>query len=235
MKNIKFSLVIPCYNEAKNLELLVPRCVELCDKINAEVVFVDNGSSDHTPEVLAQLISDIPTLKSVKVPENRGYGFGILTGLEACTGDVIGWCHADMQTDPVDCVEGYLLFAEAENPDGLFVKGTRFGRPFADRVFSAGMSLFETILLLKPLHEINAQPTMLPKSFFKTWQDAPHDFSLDLFAYYSAQKSGLKVRRISVLFGERAHGISHWNINWAAKWKFIKRTVEYSLALKNRI
>jgi hypothetical protein len=97
------------------------------------------------------------------------------------------------------------------------------------------MSFFETLLLVKPLWDINAQPTMFSRQFFETWREPPHDFSLDLFAYYQARMAGLKVHRFPVLFGERAHGVSHWNVNWAAKRKFISRTVEFSLALKKKI
>jgi hypothetical protein len=61
--------------------------------------------------------------------------------------------------------------------------------------------------------------------------DPPHDFSLDLYAYHLARKRGLRVCRFPVKFGDRAHGVSHWNIDWKAKQKFIRRTIAYSLRL----
>jgi hypothetical protein len=118
----------------------------------------------------------------------------------------------------------------------IFVKGKRFGRPLTDVLFTMGMSVFETLLLAKPLWDINAQPTMFSRRFFETWDSyAPHDFSLDLYAYYMARKSALPVHRFSVHFGERAHGVSHWNVNWAAKRKFIRRTIDFSLEMKKKI
>jgi hypothetical protein len=98
-------------------------------------------------------------------------------------------------------------------------------------VFTLGMSVFETMLLRTPLNDINAQPTMFSRRFFESWVEPPHDFSLDLYAYYTARKAGLEIRRFPVRFGDRAHGVSHWNVNWKAKWKFIRRTVDYSLRL----
>ena len=80
--------------------------------------------------------------------------------------------------------------------------------------------------------DINAQPTIFPRSFFETWQEPPHGFSLDLFAYYQAKIAKRDVKRVPVLFAERAHGISHWNVNWAEKRKFIKRTIKFSLKLR---
>ena len=135
--------------------------------------------------------------------------------------------HADR---PHDAVKGLALF-EAHGA-GLFVKGRRYGRPVADVFFTIGMSLFETLLLRTRLWDINAQPTMFHRDFFASWDRPPHDFSLDLYAYYLARSRGLAVKRFPVRFGERAHGTSHWNVNWAAKRKFIKRTIAFSLELK---
>jgi hypothetical protein len=97
------------------------------------------------------------------------------------------------------------------------------------------MSVFETVLLGKPMWDINAQPTMFSRQFFESWRVPPYDFSLDLYAYYQARMAGLPIYRFPVLFGERAHGVSHWNVNWAAKRKFIRRTLDFSLQLKKKI
>lgn len=230
---MKFSLVIPCYNEAANLSLLLDRCRALASRPGIEVVLVDNGSTDNTPQLLADLLPGYPGCRSVRVEWNQGYGFGILAGLAACKGEILGWTHADMQTDPQDVLRGLGFFEQ--HGEAIFVKGRRYGRPLADQLFTIGMSGFETLLLRTPLWDINAQPTMFTRRFFDTWSDAPYDFSLDLYAYYRARKAGLQVHRFPVRFGERAHGVSHWNVNWAAKRKFIRRTIDFSLQLKSSL
>jgi glycosyltransferase involved in cell wall biosynthesis len=224
-----FSLIIPCFNEAANLPLLLSRCAALAVPGEIEVILVDNGSTDDSPRVLAEELARYPGCRSIRVEQNQGYGFGILQGLKAGRGRILGWTHADMQTDPVDASRGLQFFSELG--DDVFVKGRRHGRPVSDVVFTLGMSMFETLLLRVPLNDINAQPTMFSRRFFESWVDAPHDFSLDLYAYYTARKSGLEICRFPVKFGDRAHGVSHWNVNWKAKWKFIRRTVDYSLRL----
>lgn len=230
---MKFSLVIPCYNEAANLPLLLERGQEVARQPNCELILVDNGSTDNSADVLSKLLPDYPGCRSIRVEKNQGYGFGILSGLRAATGDVLGWTHADMQTDPQDVLRGLALF-EQHGPN-IFVKGRRYGRPFGDVVFTVGMSVFETVLLGKPMWDINAQPTMFSRTFFESWHKPPYDFSLDLFAYYQARRMGMAVHRFPVRFGERAHGVSHWNVNWAAKRKFIRRTVDFSLQLNKRL
>jgi glycosyltransferase involved in cell wall biosynthesis len=230
---MKFSLVIPCYNEAATLPSLLERAHELAIRPDVEVILVDNGSTDSTIEVLKNLLPKYPGCRSIRVEKNQGYGFGIVSGLKAARGEILGWTHADMQTDPQDVLFGLATFEK--RGDDIFVKGLRYGRPFMDVVFTVGMSVFETILLARPMWDINAQPTMFSRSFFESWTATPNDFSLDLYAYYQAQKCGLKVYRFPVRFSERVHGVSHWNVNWAAKRKFIRRTIEFSLQLKNDI
>lgn len=230
---MKFSLVIPCFNEAENIPLLLERCDVFNSLNDLEVILVDNGSTDDTPEVLEALLSQYPACRSIRVEENQGYGFGILSGLRQARGDVIGWSHADLQTDPQDILKALDFFKE--NSSKIFVKGKRYGRPFMDVVFTFGMAVFETLLLKKKMWDINAQPTVFSKEFFESWTEPPHDFSLDLYAYYQAHISKLKIYRFPVRFGERAHGVSHWNVNWSAKRKFIQRTVQFSLELKKRL
>jgi glycosyltransferase involved in cell wall biosynthesis len=230
---MKFSLVIPCYNEAANLPLLLERCARVAAQPGVEVILVDNGSTDASPDVLREALPGHPGCRSVRVEKNQGYGFGILSGLRAADGAVLGWTHADMQTDPLDALTGLALF-EQHGPD-IFVKGRRYGRPLADVAFTIGMSVFESLLLSKRLWDINAQPTMFSRQFFATWRTPPNDFSLDLYAYFQARAAKLPVHRFPVRFGERAHGVSHWNVNWAAKRKFIRRTVDFSLELKKSL
>ena len=232
---MKFSLIIPCYNEAKGLGELVEACLnagfEAQDHHRFEIILVDNGSTDESAQLLPELVAPHALLKTLRVENNQGYGFGILQGLKAATGDVIGWTHADLQTNPADLLAAVPFF---ENEEAVFAKGRRYGRPLFDEFFTIGMSFFEMLLLRRLFWDINAQPTLFPRRFFEAWEAPPHDFSLDLYAYYLAKKHHLPVRRFPVYFGDRKYGVSHWNIDWKSKVKFIRRTIDFSLELKKR-
>ncbi len=231
----RLSVVIPAYNEAKNLPLLLERAAASLARPDVELLIVNNGSKDDSEAVLAELLPRYPFARSVNVPVNQGYGFGILSGLRAAAGEVLAWTHADNQTDPGDTIRGLERFDKAADPTRLFVKGRRSGRPPADVLFTFGMSVFETVLMGKSMSDINAQPTMFHRKFWETWTRPPHDFSLDLYAYYLARRAGLTVERVPVHFGQRAHGVSHWNVNWQGKVKFIRRTLDYSFQLKREL
>lgn len=227
---MKLSIVIPCYNEAENIPLLLERFAAVMEAKEVEVVLVNNGSTDHTAEVLEALLPKYPFARTVLVKKNQGYGYGILQGLAACKAAYVGWIHADMQTDPADVIRALELVEQQSEP--VYIKGRRKGRPLLDRFFTNGMSLFESCYLGVKLSDINAQPNVFPIGFYQSWENPPHDFSLDLYALYLARKQKIKLLRFAVGFPERVYGTSKWNTGLQAKWKFIKRTIAFSVKLK---
>ncbi len=229
---MKYSLVIPCYNEALNLPGLLQACAAAVGaRTDIEVVLVNNGSRDNSAQVFAELLPRYTFARLAVVEVNQGYGFGILTGLRAAQGEWIGWTHADLQTDPADAVAIFNRIA-ASGGKALY-KGRRHGRSAFDLLFTVGMSFCASLLLRMPLWDINAQPTIFPRSFFASWQEPPHDFSLDLYAYYLGRHSGLGVKRHPVFFGKRVAGTAHLD-SLSAKLRYSKRTIAYILALMKR-
>jgi glycosyltransferase involved in cell wall biosynthesis len=75
------SVILPCYNEADNISLILEAFSEaLSGRKDIEVVLVDNGSTDHTSKMLKENHSkpEYSFARSVSVKINQGYGFGIL-------------------------------------------------------------------------------------------------------------------------------------------------------------
>ena len=226
------SLVIPCYDEAKNLPDLIARCRHVLAQGDLEIILVDNGSRDETPRILAGAVND--RLRSVQVENNQGYGFGILAGLREAKGDILAWTHADLQTDPADVLKGLEIFKQHPGQK-LFVKGRRYGRPLMDNLFTIGMSFFESLIFARPFWDVNAQPTMFSRVLFDSWKNPPHDFALDLFAYWEARRQGYAIKRFPVYFGPRGHGTqSRWNIGWNSRAKMIRRVIGYSWQLRRK-
>lgn len=232
---MKLSIVVPCYNEADNIPLILERFDEVIKTDEVEVILVNNGSTDNSAVVLDELLPNYSFARTVFVQVNQGYGYGILQGLNAAEGDYIGWTHADMQTDPADVLKALDIINNSKDKN-IYVKGSRKGRPAFDQFFTWGMGLFETIYFKTPMDDINAQPNVFPKGFYEGWDNPPYDFSLDLFAVYTAKKAGLLIVRFPVLFPERIHGESKWNNEGLkSKWKFIKRTIQFSKELKHKL
>ncbi len=230
---MKLSIVIPCYNEGKNIPLLLDRFQRVVGKRDMEVILVDNGSTDGSSEILKELLPRYEFARTVTVPVNKGYGYGILKGLEASKGEYVGWTHADLQTDPADVVRAYDALSKEKEP--IYLKGLRKGRPCMDRFFTYGMGIFESVSFGMPMWDINGQPNLFPREFYEKWKKPPYDFSLDLYAFYWARREGMRVVRLPVRFSERLYGHSKWNTGLKAKWMFIKRTVTFSKELKRAV
>ena len=123
-KKIKYSLVIPCFNESENLINLFDRCKYLIDaNHDAEVLIVDNGSTDNSAQVITDIINkyNYKRLRNVSINKNQGYGNGIICGLEQCSGDILGWTHADLQTDPVDFLNAIKIIDSSKDSELIFI------------------------------------------------------------------------------------------------------------------
>jgi glycosyltransferase involved in cell wall biosynthesis len=232
---MKLSIIVPCYNEGKNIPLILNKFNEVIHRKDVEVILVNNGSTDNSAAVLDELIPKFPFARVENVAVNQGYGFGIVSGLKAAKGAFIGYTHADMQTDPGDVLRALALIEQQNDPTKCYVKGDRKRRPMFDQFFTMGMSFFETLYLGVKLWDINAQPNIFHRSFFEGLSNPPKDFSLDLFFLYKAQKQGINIIRFDVVFPPRIHGESSWNTSMGAKWKFIKRTLDFSFKLKKQL
>lgn len=237
---MRYSVVVPCYNEEKNLDRLMERFGPIQEKLTAkgkelELVLVENGSADNSHEKIEAITREYPYVKEVRVPVNQGYGYGILQGLAACTGEFLFWLHADMQLPPEAILDMSDILDESNEPEKMFLKGLRKKRPLLDWFFTFSMGIFETLYLGVHLHDINGQPTCIPRAFYETWTNPPYDFSLDLYTYYMAKKSGLKMRRVPAAQSRRMEGTSSWNTGMAARVKLIKRTLTYSRVLKKQL
>lgn len=232
------SIVIPCYNESESLPQLFSACAAaLPEDVATEVIFVDNGSTDDSAPRLAALAgtAEFSFARVVTVPENRGYGHGIMTGVRAASGEIIAWTHADLQTDPADVVAAYRAHREALRDGRAIVKGRRTGRGLFDAFFTAGMSVVASVMLGSSLSDINAQPKMFNRALLEHLSAAPDDFSLDVYLLYVARRAGLDVLEHPVVFADRQHGEAKGGGSLGGKAKLIKRTLAFLGQLRQEI
>ena len=119
----EISIVIPAYNESERLGAPLTKILAFIKttRLNAEVIVVDDGSSDDTSEVAARVFSASPDIQSnvIRYEENRGKGFAIKTGLLAANADIALFTDADLSTpieeihkltDPIKSGEFDLTF-----------------------------------------------------------------------------------------------------------------------------
>jgi polyisoprenyl-phosphate glycosyltransferase len=229
------SIVIPCYNEAGSIPVLLSAYDAAITRDDIEVILVNTTSSDNSETILEELQPKYKRFLRVINTPQRGYGAGIITGLYAAQGTFIGWTHGDLQISPEDVLQALPIIESHNFDSNLFIKGKRKGRTYFDTFFTLGMSFFETLYLRQPLFDINAQPNFFHRNFISSWDSPPHDYSLDLYALYKAQKARLLIIRFPAQSMPRPYGHSSWNTGLSARWRFIKRTISFSFSLKERL
>jgi len=120
------SVFFPAYNDAGTIASLVllahMTARQLTD--DYEVIVVNDGSPDHTGELLDEMAHHFPWLRVVHHPENRGYGAALRQGFASATKDLVFYTDGDAQYDPR---EMRRLF-EALTPEIDFVNGYKIGR-----------------------------------------------------------------------------------------------------------
>src|SRR5439155_16919909 len=115
----KLSVLIPVHNEERTLNALLD-AVEACPEVY-ELVIVDDGSTDATPEILASREFRTPT-QLIRHPQNRGKGGAIRTAIAAATGGVAVIQDAEPEYDPRDL---WKLLEPVELRGGEVLHGTR--------------------------------------------------------------------------------------------------------------
>lgn len=232
----ELSVIVPCYNEEKNLPAIIKGFDEIVRGKPIEVLLVNNGSTDDSAAVFRQELSQLPhtQLREVPVPVNKGYGYGILEGLKNASGTILAWTHADGQTDPADVLRAWEKYQEHNDPM-LVVKGQRKQRAFGPAFFTWGMQQITNLMLRTRLSDINAQPKLFSREFYETIKtDAPHDFSLDVYWLYHAYKKG-RIETIPVVFKKRLYGEAKGGGSFKTRIKLVRRTFGYLSRLRKQL
>ena len=124
--NNGLTIVFPAYNDAGTIPSMIigARLVARQLVSDYEIVVVNDGSTDHTAEVLSELEMTFPELRVIHHASNRGYGGALRTGFKAATKDLIFYTDGDAQYDPR---EVKLLF-DVWDKTSDFVNGKKIGR-----------------------------------------------------------------------------------------------------------
>lgn len=103
-RNTYLSVIIPVYNEEESIPLLHERLkyVLKTQPFSYEVIYVDDGSTDHTCKQLQMTTLNDPQVRIVQLRRNFGQTAAIAAGVDASTGQILVFMDGDMQNDPVD-------------------------------------------------------------------------------------------------------------------------------------
>jgi len=208
---VDVSIVIPVLNEEENIPILHEELTRTLEKVGLEyeVLFVDDGSSDASLEVLAKLNQEDPRVCVISFRKNFGQTAAMSAGFDNASGDVIITMDADLQNDPADIP--VLLEKIREGAD--VVTGWRFNRqdPFfsrklpsmiANRIISWATGVY--------LHDYGCTLKAFRHDVIKTIKlyGEMHRFIPAIASSMGVSIAELKVNHRSRRFGTSKYGIS---------------------------
>ena len=233
-KKKDLSIIIPSFNEIKNLNILCNKVNKLLIKNkNIEIIIVENGSTDGSKNFIKINKKIFSKIKFIDIKKNIGYGHGIKCGLKFATGKVISWTHADLQIDIDDIIHFFNKNSHRILKKKIIIKGRRINRSLFNILFTKGMSFFVNFFFNVDINDINAQPKIFPNSFVnKILKFAPNDFTLDLFLLLLVAKNNHDILEFPLRFNKRLHGDAKGGGTIIGKIKLTIATLKYIYLLK---
>ena len=231
---MKYSVIIPCYNEGGNVHALVDLLTRLNGQYEIQWIFVENGSRDNTRAELELACDGKSNFTIAYVDHNQGYGYGIQQGLKKADGDYIGWLHADMQIAPKEIIR-FMQIAEMHPAEFLFLKGKRENRSLMDYFFTTCMTLYASAMIGVWMYDIGAIPVLFHRSLLSKMKEIPYDFSIETYVYAKAKKAGFSVYRYRVKQHVRKQGQSSWNRGFGSKIRQSKVIMKDILLIRKEL
>lgn len=218
----KISVVIPAYNEEKNIEETIRRVQKTGPEY--EIIVVDDGSEDNTYGVANNL-----KVRAFRLKENGGKGAAFRKGIEEATGDIVVQVDADSQFTPEEIpklIQPILDDMADVTLGSRFTKGAVIEKGalgVRNRIGNYGASLLTSIACLHRVTDVQAG-----FKAFKTKDLKQLKFKEDHFGYEPevvilAKKKGLRILDVPILYKKRRGGQS--NINFIRDAYRISKTI----------
>jgi glycosyltransferase involved in cell wall biosynthesis len=212
---LKFSIIIPVWNEEKNIDKLIKTLnLNTLKKHGlSELIIVNNGSTDNTFKKLSKL-KGVDHIRILNLKKNRGYGGGIIHGITRSKTEIVCYIPADLQYSFSDLLKTIKIFKNISEDDKIFLKGERVSRfdSLGMRITSRVYTFASKFILGISTRDTNGLPKMFNKSIIL---DCPfkldNSFVLDAQLLYLAKLSGYKIIEVPVKFYRRNQGISSWS------------------------
>jgi len=123
-KDIKLSIVVPCFNEEKTLRKCIEKVLEIADEtLSLEIIIVDDGSSDQSLIIARELEDKYQEIVVLSHKKNQGKGAALRTGIQRVTGDFVAVQDADLEYNPMEFKK---LLVPLINDKADVVFGSRF-------------------------------------------------------------------------------------------------------------
>ena len=221
------SITIPLYNEEECFQEMVESLVHQLEsnKIDYELVLVDNGSWDATGKMIDEAVKNNSRLKKVRIEENQGYGWGIINGLKAASGDYVGYMCGDGQIHAEDVVRMARFIIESPC-DLLKVQRTKRNDGWIRFAITTLYNWTVPALFGLKTQDLNGTPKLFPRNILDQLALESKDWFIDVELMVKSSVLGLKIHEIPVVFEARQKGASHVSV-FKAIFEFMRNVYRF--------
>ncbi len=214
---IELSVVVPVKNEAENIQPLIEEIMAALDgKLEYQIVYVDDGSDDATPQSLRDMQAKTDRLKVVTHQQSCGQSTAVRTGVKQASGRVIATLDGDGQNDPADIPALYDVLVQADDQDFLLMAGWRATRH--DSAFKLWQSRNANKIRSKLLGDDTPDTGCGLKIFTRdAFLDLPYFNHMHRFLPALMIRRGGRVQSVKVNHRARERGISKYGM-WNRLW-----------------
>jgi glycosyltransferase involved in cell wall biosynthesis len=228
LKEMKVSIVIPCYNEKATIEKIV-EAVRSAAISSMEIIIVDDCSQDGTRAVLEEKVSQMVD-RIIYHPVNRGKGAALRSGFAAATGDIILVQDADLEYSPED----YPVLLEplmSDKADAVF--GSRFmgGRPhrvlfFWHMVGNKFLTLVSNMFTNLNLTDMQTGYKAFKTPLIKSIQIEEDRFSVEPEIVAKVAKLGCRIFEVGISYYGRTYEEGK-KIGWRDGFRALHAIIKY--------
>ena len=202
----KISIVIPVYNEEKNIKQVITELLAYLGEGDGEIIIVNDGSNDATEKIIEEMSSNYPKIiRCIHHPINMGYARALRDGFQAAQGEWTFYMDGDGQYDPEN-LDALLSF---EN-DGDFIVGYRKNRQDSSlRIFlGKGFNVIVRLLFDIPVQDADCAFKLMRTEKLNQIQIDSSGFLVDVEILAKAKKLGFIILETGVSHKPRRHGSS---------------------------
>jgi glycosyltransferase involved in cell wall biosynthesis len=204
------SVFFPAYNDAGTIASLaiVAHMTARTLTDDYEVIVVDDGSPDHTGELLDEMARHSPWLKVVHHAKNRGYGGALRTGFETASKELVFYTDGDAQYDPRELVKLW----QALTPEVDFVNGYKISRhdPLHRILIGRAYHWFVKVAFGLRLRDVDCDFRLMRRSVFEKVRLTRSSGVICVELMKKVQDHGYRIAEVPVHHFHRSYGKSQF-------------------------
>lgn len=204
------SIVIPVYNEEKNIVPLIGRLRKALKNFRGyELLFIDDNSTDGSGQLLDEHAKKSPDVRVVHKTWNKGVGYAIKEGFRQAKGDIIVTMDGDLSHLPEDIPKLVNALGSADVALGSrFIEGGRLETDIMRKFITRSFNFLSGLLLGLSLHDMTTGFRAHKKKVLDSISLKSNDFELHIEIPIKAHKNGFKIVEVPIHYEKRRGGES---------------------------